>query len=136
MTAFGSPVWTSLKRQLQKWRSPTMVLAVGFLLRRFILPRLPAVSLCLWRALTGIPCPLCGGTRSVVLLSRFEFQEALAMNPLVTVGIIGAILWLFVSPLLQQRARFVFPPAKGRGVGWVVLVLTLSNWVYLIVNDH
>jgi len=92
--------------------------------------------LCGWRALTGLPCPFCGGTRSVVLLSRFEFQQAFAMNPLVTVGILGALLGLFIVPLLRPRVRLVFPLAKGRGVGWVTGVLIFINWVYLIFSHH
>jgi hypothetical protein len=39
-------------------------------------------SLCLWRRLSGIPCPGCGMTRAFAHLAKGEWRSALAVHPL------------------------------------------------------
>ena len=55
-------------------------------------------SLCMFRNLTGLPCPFCGTTRSVGNLLLGDFQGALSMNPLgyVSVGLLSVV---FISPI-------------------------------------
>jgi hypothetical protein len=55
-------------------------------------------SLCMFRNLTGLPCPFCGTTRSVGNLLLGDFQGALSMNPLgyVSVALLGVV---FISPI-------------------------------------
>ena len=38
--------------------------------------------LCVFRNLTGLPCPFCGSTRSVGQILQGNFTEALAFNPM------------------------------------------------------
>jgi Protein of unknown function (DUF2752) len=54
-----------------------VVLAVGAL----HIPHRPA-TLCLFRAITGIPCPLCGGTTAAVRLGHGNVTGALGASPL------------------------------------------------------
>jgi hypothetical protein len=92
---------------------------------------------CGLRTLTGIPCLACGGTRSLMALSRGEIVEAAAFNPLVFLGAVAITVWLAV--VLWRMARGL--PARRRA-RWsrarVVLVVTGSialaaaNWAYLI----
>ena len=49
--------------------------------------------LCTFRRITGMPCPFCGGTRSVGALLEGRFLDALTLNPL---GYVSAILILFL----------------------------------------
>jgi hypothetical protein len=37
---------------------------------------------CLFKRITGIPCPSCGSTRSILELASGHFQEAFLLNPL------------------------------------------------------
>lgn len=37
-------------------------------------------SVCLWRAIFGVPCPGCGMTRALVALARGDFQAAWQLN--------------------------------------------------------
>jgi hypothetical protein len=60
-------------------------------------------SLCLFRNITGLPCPFCGSTRSVGHILQGEFSAALFSNPLGYFGLAFLIL-LFVSPARIKSA--------------------------------
>jgi hypothetical protein len=52
-----------------------------------------AGTLCLFKSATGIPCPSCGITRSVLLLAQGDVMQALWINPL---GIIAGLLLIII----------------------------------------
>ena len=54
--------------------------------------------LCPLRALTGIPCPLCGMTTSVEATVRFDLEGAAAANPAGIVLVAAAIAILVLRP--------------------------------------
>jgi hypothetical protein len=56
------------------------------------LPAHLGLAICPLRAITGIACPGCGGTRALLRLSHADVAGALALNPLVTSAAIGAAL--------------------------------------------
>ena len=60
-------------------------------------------SVCLFRNVTGLPCPFCGSTRSVGHILQGEFSAALFSNPLGYFGLAFLIL-LFVSPARIKSA--------------------------------
>ena len=43
---------------------------------------LPHTTLCLFKAVTGLPCPGCGMTRAFLALGNLDFAGAYAQNPL------------------------------------------------------
>lgn len=53
------------------------------------------VGVCIVKHTTGLPCPSCGTTRSVVSLTKGDFVEALGINPM---GYLVAII-MFLSPI-------------------------------------
>jgi uncharacterized protein DUF2752 len=59
------------------------------------LTRVP--SLCPFRQLTGLRCPLCGLTRATRALTRGEVRDALALHPL------APLLWLAALMALTRR---------------------------------
>ena len=82
-------------------------------------------SLCVLRSLSGIPCPLCGGTTAGVRLGQGDLLGALRASPLAVIGAVGFALepvglptlgryrWLVVSLTalvaeLWQLQRFGF----------------------------
>ena len=86
----------------------------------YLLPVLPAHGglVCPLRTLTGIPCPLCGMTTSVVATSRGRLGEAWAATPA------GIAVFAMALALLVLRTK---PIALPRGV--VPLALT-GMWVF------
>jgi Protein of unknown function (DUF2752) len=50
-------------------------------------------TLCLFRELTGLPCPFCGGTTAAAALGHGHLGAALAASPL-AVGVFVAWPWL------------------------------------------
>ena len=101
-------------------------LGVAALLRDVV----PDVTLCGVKALSGLPCPFCGGVRATAALGHGSVLEALAWNPAVTLlhaGMLtsGAALVLGRTPgwLTPGRQRFVFRAA---------VVILLANWLYLV----
>ena len=91
---------------------------------------------CVFKSVTGFPCPACGSTRAVAHLAQGRFSSAVAMNPLVAAGFTAVILaffyglltFLFSAPRLSLALSSV---EKDRVRGMAVLVVLL-NWVYLL----
>jgi Protein of unknown function (DUF2752) len=71
-----------------------------------VLPALPGHPgiVCPLRALTGVPCPLCGMTTSVEDTVHLHLREALAANPAGVLAVVVAVALLGVRP-----ARFHVP---------------------------
>lgn len=57
-------------------------------------------TLCLLRATTGIPCPVCGGTTAAVELGAGRPWQALMASPLVVLGAVALVL----RPLVPSRS--------------------------------
>lgn len=101
----------------------------------FGLDRLP-IAFCLFKGLTGWPCPTCGSTRAVGRLFGFDFAGALAMNPLTTVVAVVLAAWAVADLVLLPRRRSLrvgLSPVAARWLRVAALVAFLANWVYLLV---
>jgi hypothetical protein len=53
---------------------------------------------CPLRAVTGVPCPLCGMTTSVEATLRFDLGDALAATPAGCLAVVVAIALLVLRP--------------------------------------
>jgi hypothetical protein len=115
---------------------PLAILAL--LAARFFPFDLVSLGFCPWRALTGIPCPTCGGTRCMMELTRLDLPAALAMNPLVALAGLGAAAYavhaLGVWLLGWRRWRpSVSSPRAQRALRIGAVTALLLNWAYLIL---
>ena len=61
---------------------------------------------CPFRAVTGIPCPLCGMTTSVCATVALRVGDALAANPFGILAVVFALVLLVV----RARGTVTFPP--------------------------
>ena len=98
------------------------------------LDRIP-LTLCVFKGLTGLPCPTCGSTRALGRLFALDFPGAFAMNPFTTLVAVLVAAWALLDLALLPRGRALDlelpkPLAFALRVG--ALVLFLANWVYLI----
>ncbi len=101
------------------------------------------IPLCAFRGLTGLPCPFCGGTRVVAALSRLEFAQSLALNPLVFLMSWAALIWLVVLLVGRGSGSLVWPPSAVAGTGFtalstryerLALLVVLANWAYVLAT--
>lgn len=91
--------------------------------------------ICGFRALTGCPCPFCGGLRCLENLFFLNFAQALILNPLVFLVCMVALTMSLVKiaahffPISPNR-----PPQTASRFPWskIILSLILANWLYLI----
>src|SRR5208283_1378309 len=99
---------------------------------------------CLFRTITGLPCPSCGTTRSLIALMHGHVTESLSINSL---GIIvGMALFIFPAGILYDIIfksnlffRFYQTLEKIIRKPWVAIpgiLLLLANWFLLIVKDQ
>jgi len=94
------------------------------------------MTMCALKLITGIPCPTCGGTRAVGLLTRLDVPGALAMNPLVALGALLVVPWFLADLLLVFRRRALdvsVTPAVARLLRVGVVAALGANWLYLVL---
>jgi hypothetical protein len=108
------------------------------LLAAWTMPALVLLPSCAFQGLFGIPCPTCGATRSIMYLAHGNIIAALAMNPVIAVSIVSAILYLLYSLITiaagvpRVQISLTDPEKNVLRIGAVLIVLI--NWTYLILN--
>jgi hypothetical protein len=111
-----------------------LMLGVGWLL-----PILSFAPDCVFKGLTGIPCPTCGSTRSVVHLAHGDILSALTMNPLTTLCLIAAIVYFIVSLMSVvfdlPRINFLLADKEKNVMRAGVVMIMLVQWAYLIIQS-
>jgi hypothetical protein len=83
--------------------------------------------------LTGIPCPLCGSTRSLAAWGQLDFAKAFAFNPLVASASAALCIW-GVFWLINRAQAHLWVLRAGkllRRCPWLIAGVVLANWVYL-----
>ncbi len=98
------------------------------------LDRLP-VTLCMFKAMTGLPCPTCGGTRVFGRLFTGDLAGALVMNPLVALGALLVFGWAVADLVLLPRKRALaleLHPRLALVLRVTAVVLLLLNWAVLL----
>ena len=112
----------------------TMALGASAAIGLLGLHRLP-FSVCVFKMVSGLPCPTCGVTLTLGLLFELDLAGAIAMNPLAAVFLLALVPWAVGDLLLRPSGRAVrvvlgkhLWPAARAGV---VLALVM-NWAFLI----
>ena len=90
-------------------------------------------AFCPLRALTGVPCPLCGMTTAATRLAAGDLHGALAANPFVLVLV---AFTAFMALLMTLRAAGVaappaaWPAARQRAAKLAVVALAAGSWLF------
>lgn len=101
-----------------------------------------ASSICVLKITTGLPCPACGSTRSVLLIMNGNPQAAFFMNPLgflYTLFLLAAPLLLFVDVVLKKETLWQFSNhseiyLKKKSILTAVFSLIVLNWIWNIIK--
>ena len=89
------------------------------------MPMLSVLPACTFKKLTGLPCALCGGTRSAQAFLHGDFAAALYLNPLSLLVIGLATVW---------AATMVWEAAQGRALAdWGALLRRYQRWMPLLL---
>jgi Protein of unknown function (DUF2752) len=91
------------------------VAAVAIVLGALHIPHRPA-TICLFREITGLPCPFCGGTTAAVNLGHGDVTGALRASPL-AVGLLAT--WPLIGAVRPPRWWYT-----GR-TRWIVIAAVL-----------
>jgi hypothetical protein len=90
------------------------------------------ISLCLFKRVTGVPCPTCGFTRgSMQFLAGHPIQGWL-YNPLLFTFLGGWVALLAIRVFLGRRP-VAHPNRVERRAAWIAFaVLFTANWLYVL----
>jgi uncharacterized protein DUF2752 len=115
----------------------TTLLACGVAVLALFPALVSAAPACVFKGLTGLACPTCGATRALLALASGHPAQALAWNPLATLGLIGGCLylpyaWAAVAGLAPRlRTGWLTPPVPWPLRAGFAATL-LGNWLYLL----
>lgn len=101
------------------------VVALGPLAR--VDPSRPGLVLCPFRLLTGLPCPFCGVTRSLMALGQGHVSLSLHLSLLGPIVLAAALVLLVVTGRARWRRAPVAWPPGFLGLGAALVVV---SWAY------
>jgi hypothetical protein len=92
---------------------------------------------CLWRQLSGFPCPGCGCTRSLLAWTHLDPVAAFRFNPLFSLALLllagGWILSFLEGPTGARRWHRLRAASEQPRFWQACAVLAGLNWIYLIL---
>lgn len=110
-------------------------LAVGMLL----IMGVPPIG-CVFKAVTGLPCLTCGFTRGALALLDGDILASIRWNPLVPLGVLGAIIYMAYGVLAvasgPHRLRAALSHREAQAVRWAAVCSMAAVWVWLIVDGR
>ena len=92
---------------------------------------------CPLRAVTGVPCPFCGGTTAATALADGRLSDALAANPFVpalAVLLAGALLLVVARALGWASPPRSWPRDRQRTGALVAGALVAASWVFQLAR--
>jgi len=103
-----------------------------------VLPVQDILPPCPFRTVTGIPCPSCGTTRSLVHLAHGDIADSFILNPLFSLAMITA-LFLFIArsmclPFSRSSITLTHTHREGTLLRAGMAGLFLANWIYLMFS--
>lgn len=128
-------------RTRAKHEGPLLVLSALVLAFSFAIPSLKSRHLwinfpCIFRAVTHVPCPMCGMTRAFILTAHGNLEGALNMHllgPLLFSLVAATSVYLAVSMVSGYRVRFTLSPKARRIAFWSVVGLFAVCWIVKLV---
>jgi hypothetical protein len=107
---------------------------VFFVYILYLFNRLPHLP-CVFRSVTGCPCPTCGSSRMVSSLINLDILSAFSWNPLLFLGGVVFIAWggYGVYMLFSGRKiQVILTKKEGLFLRLGLIILFILNWIYLV----
>jgi hypothetical protein len=100
-------------------------------------------GVCFIKHVTGIPCPSCGSTRSVLSLIHGNIAEALYWNPIGLILILILIItpfWILFDIILSKESLLkayikAEQKIKNYKIAIPLIALVIINWIWNIKKD-
>jgi hypothetical protein len=93
-------------------------------------------TVCLFKNVTGIPCPACGSTRATIQLLHGEFLNSILINPfgiLTNILITVSIFWMIIDIVKNKETFFQFSRLDWNNrIKFFALLIVLVNWIWNI----
>lgn len=97
-------------------------------------------SVCVLKRTTGIPCPSCGSTRSMLSLLHGDIVRAWLWNPFgffILGGLLVVPFWLTHDVIRKQRTLMAAYQnmekiVKQKMIAWPLVIIVLLNWCWNI----
>ncbi|RZJ68509.1 MAG: DUF2752 domain-containing protein [Flavobacterium sp.] len=104
----------------------------------FVIPADLGIGVCIFKHITGIPCPSCGSTRAVKALLHGDIIGSLGLNP---IGLLLSLLmliipvWLIADISQNKQSLYLFyrrfeHVVRKPGIAAFLIVLVVANWVW------
>ncbi len=98
------------------------------------------LNMCLFRRITGLPCPSCGSTRSVLDISRLEFKDAFYSNPvgfIIAFGMVVFPFWVLYDLVSRRNTFYTFyntveSVIRKKWVAISLIFVVTVNWLWNI----
>ncbi len=102
----------------------------------FTLPGIEHVGLytCPFRTLTGLPCPICGITRSSAVIMRGDLAGSFRIHPLGPVLILGLVHMVPVWVWILFRKDDDAGPVSTKAFTIALIALVLLSWAINLVR--
>jgi hypothetical protein len=116
-------------------------LALGCAAAAWVLLALPErqmqiLPVCPFKAVTGLPCPTCGGTHALAALAGARPLAALRLNPLVTLAALVTVAAGAASLFRRWRGKLALrldlTPIEQGAARAILLGLLALHWAYLL----
>jgi len=91
------------------------------------------IDLCMFKRVTGLPCPTCGVSRCAWRLAHGDILAAIRNQPFMFVA---GVLFALITVLrvgFARRIEWEMSPAARRVALGLVAAAFLANWWYVIV---
>lgn len=93
---------------------------------------------CMFKNVTGIPCPSCGATSSVLSIYHFEWERAFIQNPLgypITAALLVLPVWMIFDAARKKNtlpATYAVAERKLKQPLWLcfMFVAIVINWIW------
>lgn len=125
------------RNRLYVWLSFALVLGYAWLIWNYYETLGSGPVVCFFRSVTGIHCPSCGTTTSIIYLLHGNFTGALTANPLGFLMILAVVIvpfWLVGDFIFKSDSFFRFYKAfentlRRKWIAALVIAIFIVLWI-------